>query len=128
MSKKLFTDAEIEILLSNPYTLKVNRVMIVYTDEFKQQYKRRLLLGHVSTRIFKDLGYDLQMLGLKRIYSFDTRMKELMKLETELKECDNQPVIVDPEAELAKLQNEVIYLRQEMEFVKKILQAANSRK
>ena len=58
MSKKLFTDAEIEILLSNPYTLKVNRVMIVYTDEFKQQYKRRLLLGHVRTSIFKDLGYD----------------------------------------------------------------------
>lgn len=128
MARKLFTENEIEILAANPYTLDVNSTMIRYTDEFKDQYRRRLILGHICTRIFKDLGYDINILGSRRIYSFDSRLKEDMRLNIVRKPEINTDPIVDPEAVIARLQHEVIYLRQELEFIKKIIKANNSKR
>lgn len=128
MARKFFSEDEIEVLWSNPYTLKVNRTTISFTDDFKHQYKRRLLLGHVCTKIFKDLGYDLKMLGTRRVYSFDTRFKENMRLEAVSEELDTEEIVIDPEAQIARLENEVTYLRQELEFVKKIIKSVNTKK
>lgn len=127
MTKKRFTTDEIEILKANPYTHSVSADAIRFKKEFHDQYRRLYMLGHNCTKIFQELGYSIEILGVKRIYSFDSRIKaksqmtqETMAVAEELAET-----FVDKDLQLARLQNEVMYLRQELEFIKKIIKADN---
>lgn len=127
MTKKRFTTDEIEILKANPYTHSVSADAIRFKKEFHDQYRRLYMLGHNCTKIFRELGYSIEILGVKRIYSFDSRIKaksqmtqETMAVTEELAEN-----FVDKDLQLARLQNEVMYLRQELEFIKKIIKADN---
>ena len=65
--KKIFTDEEIEILLQNPYVLKVTRHTINYTVEFKRYVYYELLKGRKTSEILRELGIDPRMLGIGRV-------------------------------------------------------------
>ena len=114
MTKKRFTPEEVAILAANPFTYCVTVETIRFTKEFKEQYRYRYLQGHNCTHIFKDLVYDISILGAKRIYSYDSRVKAESVLDNEdvLKEQAEEQY-VDKDAVITRLQNEVMYLRQE---------------
>lgn len=86
------------------------------------------MLGHNCTKIFQELGYSIEILGVKRIYSFDSRIKAKSQLTDEAMVASEEMAeqFVDKDIQLARLQNEVMYLRQELEFIKKIIKADNS--
>ncbi len=130
MTKKRFTAEEIEILKANPYTHSISADAIRFKKEFHDQYRRLYMLGHNCTKIFKELGYSIEILGIRRIYSFDSRIKAKSQLTEEVlaPSEDVEEQFVDKDIQLARLQNEVMYLRQELEFIKKIIKAESSSK
>lgn len=64
MTKKLFTEREIQILSNNLYVKSVSQKGITYTEEFK----------HISI-IFEECGFDIDMIGMKRVMSSGSRWR-----------------------------------------------------
>lgn len=75
MSNKIFTQDEIEILSSNKYVKHVSAKGITYTDEFKRIFIAENEKGKIPTVIFKECGFDIDILGLDRVKSSGKRWR-----------------------------------------------------
>ena len=75
MSKKLFSDKEIEILKNNKYVLNVSSKGITYTNEFKIQFITDSNNGMSSREIFEKANFDIDILGARRIESVGSRWR-----------------------------------------------------
>lgn len=136
--KSIFTPEQIEILASNKFTAKVNSRQIIYTLEFKNLFLSRYEQGDTSIEIFQDCGYDPEILGRTRIYGFARRLRELVESGRPLTE-DYPNTKVDKPANtdyntmpsqlsVSAMQRELTYLRQQVEFLKKITELDNDKK
>lgn len=67
MSKKLFSEREIEILASNKYVKSVSEKTITYTDEFKRIVVTENKKGKLPRQIFEECGFDIDIIGRKRM-------------------------------------------------------------
>ena len=136
MSRKIFTDKEISLLKGNPYTHKVTAKTIRFTAAFKEEFWQRYQSGETPTQIITALGYDEEMFGIHRIEGILTNIKEQAISSTGFYAGTCRPKrratseyyesVLTPKA-LALMQNELIYLRQEVEFIKKNLKTDNGR-
>lgn len=75
MSKKLFTNEEIKILKANKYVKNISEKGITYTNEFRKEYINLIANGNTKRQTFKELGFNPEILGEKRMQSFHDRMK-----------------------------------------------------
>jgi len=75
MSNKLFTTNEIQILSKNPYVKKVSSKGITYTDEFKRIFITENKNGKFPREIFESCGFDIDILGMKRVESSGKRWR-----------------------------------------------------
>ena len=133
-----FTAEQMEQLAANPFTHRVTVLRISFTLEFKNLFLVRYESGEAVKDIFSEMGYDLTVLGENRIYNFANRMAILA-------EAGEMPSEEPPKAKLAKpantdyntmpaqqtvaaMQREIAYLRQQIEFLKKITELDNGRK
>lgn len=139
LAKKIFTPEEIEILKQNPNTLDVTSEIFSLTLEAKKKIVEMREKNWPESRIFRELGYDTQILGHHRMKGVLMRVKQEAESKHGLHEgyAKRRPRRLSAEeiAELqenpesyAKLKNEVIYLREEVEFLKKISQQVISGK
>lgn len=78
-----FTPEEQIELLKNPYTRTVSEWMIKFTDEFNELFIKRHSQGVGPSAIFRDCGYDLNILGSKRIVNYFNRLQRTYR-------CQNQ--------------------------------------
>lgn len=127
-----------EILAANPFTYKVSALRISYTLEFKNLFLARFETGEPVKDIFSSLGYDVAILGENRMYTFARRVSkqaEAGKLPTEDPPCVKvpKPTNIDyntmpAQQSVAAMQREIAYLRQQVEFLKKITELDNDRK
>jgi len=126
-----FSPEEIAILAANPFTYKVNTNFISYTLEFKNLFLSRYETGeNGAIEIFESLGYDTKILGRNRIYSFAFRLMKRVESGEVLAEDppvvkQEKPINVDyntmpSQQSISAMQREIAYLRQQLEFVKKI--------
>ena len=76
MGRGNFTKAEMETLLRNPYVADVNEKSISYSTEFKFLFMDEYIKGKRPTQIFRDAGFDIRILGSKRIERACARWKE----------------------------------------------------
>ena len=86
----------------------------------------------------QDLGYDLSMFTQKQIDNYVQRIKREALSGEGFREGENRqrriPMKATDEKELSspqsieRMQNELLYLRQEVEFLKKIIVADNHKK
>ena len=76
MGRGNFTKAEMETLLRNPYVADVNEKSISYSTEFKFLFMNEYIKGKRPTEIFRDAGFDIGILGSKRIERACARWKE----------------------------------------------------
>ena len=76
MGRGNFTKAEMETLLRNPYVADVNEKSISYSTEFKFLFMNEYIKGKRPTQIFRDAGFDIGILGSKRIERACARWKE----------------------------------------------------
>ena len=134
-----FTEEEISILKENPYTLKVAENHFSLTLEAKKKILELSNTGLTYRQIVEQLGYDSRILGTDRtknivrgvlrdveagriLHEGYLRIAGTRMSEEGLEKLDCNP------ASYNKLKNEVIYLRKEVEFLKKISQQVISGK
>lgn len=125
---KKYTQKQIKELKSNPYTLQVSDKRIFFTIEFKKIFWKKYQAGMSPRSIFKELDYNLDYFGQKQIDSIVQRVKKeaLAGEFTEGYSRINRIKINEPSSDITpqnikQMQNELLYLRQEVDFLKKVL-------
>ena len=125
---KKYTKKQIKELKQNSYTLQVDEQRIFFTIEFKKAFWTKYQAGMSPRSIFRELNYNLENFGQKQIDSIVQRIKkEALNGEfTEGYNRINRVKIKETTSEitpqnLKQMQNELLYLRQEVDFLKKVL-------
>lgn len=126
------------ILAANQFTQRLTVCRISFTLEFKNLFLAKYESGETVRDIFTELGYDTDILGENRMYNFANRLLnqvEQGKLPTEVpaNSAVLKPVNVDyntmpAQKSVSAMQREIAYLRQQVEFLKKLSEAVNGRK
>lgn len=111
--RREFTEEEQAILKQNPYTYRVFKNSIRFTIEF--------------------MGYDAEMLGKRCVNSLYRNLQKQQASPAELHEGSVRSKkirpgstdydAVTPKRAMQLMQHELLYLRQEVEFLKKIINA-----
>lgn len=135
---KEYTPKQIKELKANPYTFKVTKNKLYFTSKFKEDFWISYQAGNAPRKILTDFGYNLDCFGQKQIDDIVQRIKRQALSGNGFTEGENRqrrvPMKATTEEELSspqsieRMQNELLYLRQEVEFLKKIIIADNSRK
>ena len=135
---KEYTEKQIKDLRKNPYVLKVSKHKLYYTAKFKEEFWISYQAGNSPRKILFDFGFDLSIFGQKQIDSLVQHIKKQALSGNGFSEGENRqrrsPMKATKENELSspqsieRMQNELLYLRQEVEFLKKIIIADNSEK
>ncbi|CAM4028613.1 putative transposase [Lederbergia lenta] len=73
MSKKQFTEKEIELLSNNRYVQSVSSKGVTYTDEFKRIFITENEKGKLPRRIFEENGFDIEVIGIVRVQRSTSR-------------------------------------------------------
>jgi len=128
MSKKLFTQDEIDILSKNKYVRNVSSKGITYSDEFKRLFIVENQAGKFPRQIFEECGFDINILGIKRIESSGKRWRSafrrngISQLQDTRKFNTGRPTEkhLSIEEKYEKLQAKVKLLEAENELLKKI--------
>lgn len=76
MSKIIFTKQEIKTLQNNTNVARVNERSITYTDAFKHKFLDAYLAGKLPRHIFEENGFDVAVIGMKRIEQSAYRWKK----------------------------------------------------
>lgn len=76
MGRGKLTKEEVEILKENPYVKDVNENRVMYTEEFKHRFINEYFNGKAPTAIFIEAGFDVRILGSKRIERASARWRE----------------------------------------------------
>ena len=133
---KRFTAAEIKELEKNPNTLKVTDAHLSLTKAAKEEVLALIREGLSAYQIVKKLGYDPKVLGKSQCdgirycvlkedeagheqrQGYPDRRSKRMSIE----EIEGLPL--DRES-VSRMRNELIYLRQEVDFLKKYRRWSN---
>ena len=122
-----FTPEQREILKANPFTLFVDDHQIRFTLEFKQYLlTEREKYGTPWKEVFRKAGYDPDILGQARISKAVYLIRKQATSPNGLHETVSQKHLIklekkqNAEKAIRDLQQEVIHLRQQVEFLKKI--------
>lgn len=76
MGRGRLTHEEIKILKENPYVKDVNENRVLYTDDFKALFIEEYFNGKKPMAIFVEAGFDVSILGSKRIERASARWRE----------------------------------------------------
>lgn len=76
MGRGVLTERQLNNLSKNPYVASVGKNKIIYTEEFKLLFLKEYFNGKKPSRIFKDAGFDVSVLGSKRIERCSARWRE----------------------------------------------------
>ncbi|WP_130861771.1 HTH domain-containing protein [Bacilliculturomica massiliensis] len=133
MSKIPFTEEQIKLLQENPYTYNVTPNTLYLTKEFKELFYQEYRKGKLPRQILEEHGFPMSILGESRISGISSMIRKEAKRPEGFREGPTSrrelPLIGDtPEAAIRDLLHEVQYLRQEVEFLKKITSIKNTRK
>ncbi|MES9669786.1 IS3 family transposase, partial [Bacillus pseudomycoides] len=128
MTKKLFTEKEMQVLSSNPYVKSVSEKGLTYTDEFKRIFIEEDEKGKLPRVIFEECGFDIDVIGIQRVVSSGNRWRASYKengvfgLRDTRKENSRRKLEreLTLEEKYARLEAERNLLKAENELLKKI--------
>jgi transposase len=128
MSKKIFTEKEMELLSNNPYVKSVSSKGITYTDDFKQLFISENEKGKLPRQIFEECGFDIDLIGMKRVQSSGKRWRAtyrengLIGLKDTRSDSSGRPLKREPtlEEKYERLEAQNNLLKAENELLKKI--------
>jgi len=132
-----FTKEQKEILSNNVYIQSVSETTIRYTSEFKEHFWEMYTKENLLPRaILRKMGIDPHILGKGRVRSIAKNLKlALDKYEgvegfksTQQRRLPKRKEIPITDLEVTRLRAEVEYLRQERDFLKKIISAGKGAK
>lgn len=136
---KEFTPEEIEILRKNPNTWSVNKLRISLTKEAKERILELSDMGYSSQQCLRELGYDTTILGKSRcssiVYNTQRDVRQGKQVHDGYAKRQPKRLSADELEDLPlnhesyiRMKNELVYLKQEVDFLKKISQLAKSGK
>ena len=141
MSRKLFTEEQQQLLRQNPYIYSVTETRITLTKEFKELFMTAYKAGESPRKILEDHSFDISIIGERRIWSISQHIRTEYKKYGNFHEgyCPRGEAAnhdaptdaakpVSEADEIKQLRHEVDYLKQEMEFLKKISSIRTTRK
>ena len=125
--KEPFTDRQIAVIKSNPYTAKVtDKGAVSFTAEFKEFAYQQWMKGVPPRKIFEAAGYE------KGLFSSKTMCKAMQRIRAEgsngegfkdiTKSNQFQAMQLEKmkyEKAIKEMQEEIVRLNQEVEFLKK---------
>ncbi len=127
MSKKTFTEQEVCILRQNPFTFKATQHSLYFTKEFKELFLKEFNAGKIPRQILADHGYDPEMLGDRRVWGISYHIRKQYEKYGDVHEgiTRSKPPVgrttpLSEKDELKQLRHEVDYMKQQIEFLKKI--------
>lgn len=126
MGVNYFTDEQVEILRQNKYVKNVSNKSITYDVSFKEYFIAEYESGVPPTTIFRNAGFDTDILGQSRITAFTQRCKaqsvRIDGFKDKREDGTGRPSTKDKTAEeLLEIANQKIkVLRQENDFLKRI--------
>ena len=125
MSKVKFTPEQQEILRNNQYTIRVTADTLSLSKEFKELFYQEYLAGAIPRDILQKYGYPVEILGKQRIWGITHCIKKEYECDGSFRDIrsnnpGNVPEPCTSEDKIKKLEHQVKYLTQEVEFLKKI--------
>ena len=126
-TRKPMSKEYVNKLKEHPYVAKATEWTVSFTPYFKKMAYNEYYNGKSMRQIFIDVGFDVEILGDKRLQNF--RNKLLQKIEKDVDFEDHRinnyrKEAQSTEAQMAKrireLEHRNAYLEQENEFLKKI--------
>mgnify|MGYP003549436666 FL=1 len=128
MSKVIFNDKQIKLLAKNPNVLRVSDKAITYSVEFKNRFIEENSKGVLPRKIFEDNGFDIEIIGLKRIEQSAARWREkyadmgVLGLKDSRKSNSGRPLLreLTAQEEIERLKAKISLLEIENEFLKKL--------
>lgn len=131
MSKKSFTPEEQAILRQNQYTYNVTEYTIAFTKEFKELFIEKYKAGHTARKILIDYGYNPEIFGERRIWGISYHIRKqyeetggvFTEGHTSCRKPRKPSVQLSEKDQLKQPRQEVDYLKQEIEFLKKFPQS-----
>jgi len=128
MSKVIFNDKKIKVLAKNPNVLRVSDKAITYSVEFKNRFIEENSKGVLPRKIFEDNGFDIEIIGLKRIEQSAARWREkyadmgVLGLKDSRKSNSGRPLLreLTAQEEIERLKAKISLLEIENEFLKKL--------
>lgn len=123
MNKILFSPEAIEVLKKNPNIRNITEKSITYTDEFKEHFLEEYQKGVPAIIIFEECGFDIEMIGEKRIDNCTHRWQVANRRFEGVKDLRKQkcgrPIsrTLSMEEENRRLKAENEYLKAEREFL-----------
>jgi hypothetical protein len=129
MGWKSFAPEVIIELKANLYTKSVTSNMIRFSVEFKERFWREYENGKSPVEIVAGMGYDPHLLGTSRLNGILQHIKDTAISGEDFRDYrrtnmqDDRIEALPPSKALIRMQHELSYLKQEMEFIKKIILA-----
>ena len=126
MGVHYFSDEQVEELRMNPYVDKVSNKAITYSETYKQYFIHELNQGKFPTQIFREAGFDTQVLGKERIQSFSRRVRKMAERIDGFTDLRTQhsgrrsTKERTPDEEIAYLKHQVALQKQQIDALKKM--------
>jgi transposase len=79
MTKKYFTEKEVNDLFINPNVKSVSEKAITYTEEFKKTFISESEKGKLPRVIFEENGFNIEVIGADRIKKTANRWRTVYK-------------------------------------------------
>ena len=130
MSRKLLSEEEIAELKQNPHVTSVSARSVNFTAEFKQIAYEEMMRGERLASVLEMYGINTGILGEARIRGMAQRLYQFAEREEGFRSqkghAKRKPQELEEESlrkRLKRLENELAYTRQEVEFLKKVQEA-----
>jgi hypothetical protein len=128
MRKRLFSDVDKDVLSKNINVLSVSSKSITYEPIFKLTAVIEYQSGKAPMEIFRDAGFDIDMIGKKVPHNSLARWRKVYKKlgedgllkETRGKSNTVSNLDLSDTEKLKKAQAKIAYLETELEFLKKL--------
>ncbi|MDD2575766.1 MAG: hypothetical protein PHD47_04805 [Acholeplasmataceae bacterium] len=123
MSKNYFTLEQVDELRKNKYVKKVSEKAITYTEAFKEVFIMEYNNGKPPSIILTEMGFDIRVLGSKRISSLTVRTKKQTLRPEGFKDTragkSGRPLTreLSQEETIDRQKAEIEYLKQQVEFL-----------
>lgn len=127
MTVSKLTKEKIEILSSYSQVARTTDTSVVFTQTFKRHFCEEYIKGKSPRTILQESGIDPDVLGVTRMYSLRWHaLKEWEMADGKIEQTGNKSEFSKAktvEDKFSLMEHELIYARQEIEYLKKIFVA-----
>lgn len=121
------TPEAIEILKNNPYVANVTEKTVRFTEVFKEAFWEKYRQGMAVPLVLEQLNIAPELLGESRIAGIRQHIKKqavrMGSFEDRRLNQQHRVSNIPEDKQIARLEHELAYTQQELEFVKKIILA-----